>query len=670
MKNLKLGVKLIGGFVVVSIITSIAGLVGYQQLVKMAKHTDFLGNQVIPKMEHLSEMEAYLDQIMISLETLLSTHSDKEEREKVFDSIHADRVEYRKHFEVFDSLKHSDEEIRLRNKLSTEIDKWVKINNQIIKDAKHLIELDILNPEEYLKYLWMFTSDHHKLESRVGELILDNKVFEGGTDSTKCRFGKWLAGYQTTNPEISSILNQLHTPHNHFHASVAKIKSAVVNGQREDAIKIFQGEMLPAAREVFAEFDKLHQAAQKSTDVLFKMEQSLTRESKQSQQSTMGVINQLIMGNYKNSQLSVAQAVADSGTGKTIAIVGMVLGVLFGLTLGLVLTRGITKPIFKGVAFAKRMSQGDFTEQLDIYQNDEIGVLASALNDMVLKLRDTVSDVQTASNTVASGSQQLSSSSQAMSEGASEQASSIEEVSSSMEEMEANINQNTDNAVQTEKISQQAASNAEKGGDAVNQTLQAMKDIAEKISIIEDIARQTNLLALNAAIEAARAGEHGKGFAVVAAEVRKLAERSGIAAAEISDLSTSSVEIAENAGKMLEKIVPDIQKTAELIQEIAAASNEQNSGASQINKAIQQLDRVIQQNASASEEMASTSEELSSQALQLQESTSFFNIGNDNQVRSQTEKSVPTEPGQRMLPGSKSQSIDPSEEVPVHREFN
>ena len=195
-----------------------------------------------------------------------------------------------------------------------------------------------------------------------------------------------------------------------------------------------------------------------------------------------------------------------------------------------------------------------------------------------------------------------------------------------MEQMASNIKQNADNAQQTEKIALKAADDAKEGGHAVGETVSAMKEIASKISIIEEIARQTNLLALNAAIEAARAGEHGKGFAVVASEVRKLAERSQTAAGEINNLSASSVEVAERAGEMLEKIVPDIQKTAELVQEINAASNEQRAGANQINQAIQQLDQVIQQNAAASEEMASTSEELLSQAEQLQSTIGFFKI--------------------------------------------
>jgi methyl-accepting chemotaxis protein len=238
-----------------------------------------------------------------------------------------------------------------------------------------------------------------------------------------------------------------------------------------------------------------------------------------------------------------------------------------------------------------------------------------------------VADLSAAGGNVAAGSQQLSASSEEMSQGATEQAAAAEEASSAMEEMSANIRQNADNATQTERLALQSATDAKEGGKAVQDTVAAMKEISGKISIIEEIARQTNLLALNAAIEAARAGEHGKGFAVVASEVRKLAERSQFAAADIGKLSASSVQVAERAGDMLSRMVPDIQKTAELVQEISAACREQDQGAEQINKAIQQLDQVIQQNAMASEEMASTSEELSAQAEQLQGIVTFFSIG-------------------------------------------
>jgi methyl-accepting chemotaxis protein len=275
---------------------------------------------------------------------------------------------------------------------------------------------------------------------------------------------------------------------------------------------------------------------------------------------------------------------------------------------------------------AGKIADGDLTiTPRPMSSKDTLGL---ALESMVERLRGVVADALSASNNVSSGSQELSASSEQVSQGATEQASAAEEASAAMEEMAANIKQNADNAAQTEKIARQSSKDAEASGEAVNRAVAAMRTIAEKISIVQEIARQTDLLALNAAVEAARAGEHGKGFAVVASEVRKLAERSQSAAAEISAMSSDTVQAAQQAGDMLGRLVPDIRKTAELVAEITAACREQDIGASQINEAIQQLDKVTQQNASASEEMAATSEELAAQSEELQTSIAFFKVEN------------------------------------------
>lgn len=331
--------------------------------------------------------------------------------------------------------------------------------------------------------------------------------------------------------------------------------------------------------------------------------------------------------------------VEKAGLTRNISIVSTLLAIALALLLSWLITRMLIKPILNGVSVANKLSEGDLTSNIIVPGKDEIGQLMSAMKNMIFSLREVVSDVIAASDNVASGSQEMSSNSDQMSQGATEQAASAEQASSSMEEMSANIKQNADNAQQTERIAIQAAENAEKGGAAVEETVNAMKQIAEKINIIEEIARQTNMLALNAAIEAARAGEHGKGFAVVADAVRKLAERSQTAAAEIGNLSLNSVQIAEEAGTMLNKIVPDIRKTSELVQEINAASLEQNAGTDQINQALQQLDLVIQQNASASEEMSATAEELAAQAEYLQNSISFFKSEEEGKTKAQHKKS-------------------------------
>ena len=282
-------------------------------------------------------------------------------------------------------------------------------------------------------------------------------------------------------------------------------------------------------------------------------------------------------------------------------------------------------------AAAEEISNGNLT--VDIRERSPQDKLMQALASMVAGLTRTVSDIRAIAGEVSAASQSISTASIQVSKGASAQAAAAEEASSSMEEMVSNIKQNADNAQQTDKIANKSAKDAQESGKSVLEAVAAMKEIANKISIIEEIARQTNLLALNAAIEAARAGEHGKGFAVVAAEVRKLAERSQKAAGEINQLSATTLKVSEKSGEMLDKLVPDIQRTAELVQEISAASKEQDTGAEQINKALQQLEQVIQQNASASEEMASTTEELTGQSDQLVSALSFFHTGDEDSGR-------------------------------------
>lgn len=329
-----------------------------------------------------------------------------------------------------------------------------------------------------------------------------------------------------------------------------------------------------------------------------------------------------------NHRIEGEQKVMNERTTSTVRVIALVvaLAIVIGSITAWLISRSIKKPVEVAAGVANRLAEGDLTVEIGDCSKDEMGQLLNSMKHMVERLRDVVTEVKSAADNVASGSQELSSSAETMSQGATEQAAAAEEASSSMEEMSSNIRQNADNALQTEKIALTSATDTQQGGKAVAETVAAMKDIAGKISIIEEIARQTNLLALNAAIEAARAGEHGKGFAVVASEVRKLAERSQRAAAEISELSTTSVAVAESAGALLTRIVPDISKTADLVQEITAASREMDTGAEQINKAIQQLDQVIQQNASAAEEMSSTSEELAAQAEQLQSVMGFFTL--------------------------------------------
>ncbi|PVZ12498.1 MULTISPECIES: methyl-accepting chemotaxis protein [unclassified Pseudomonas] len=352
----------------------------------------------------------------------------------------------------------------------------------------------------------------------------------------------------------------------------------------------------------------------------------LAVESKPVFERASATLGKLVALNDRNAQAASDEAATTYGRAR-LSISAVLAGALaLGLFLTWFVSRIISRPLRHAMDVATRLAEGDLSVSVQVTGQDETGRLLTAMQNMVGQLGRIIGEVRHAADNLASASEEVSATAQSMSQATSEQAASVEQTSASIEEMTASINQNTDNAKVTDGMASKAAREAVEGGQSVQATVEAMKKIAQRIGIIDDIAYQTNLLALNAAIEAARAGEHGKGFAVVAAEVRKLAERSQVAAQEIGELSTGSVQLAERAGALLTEIVPSISKTSDLVQEISAASEEQSAGVGQINMAMVQLNQVTQQNASSSEELAATAEEMSSQAEQLQRAMSFFKV--------------------------------------------
>lgn len=360
--------------------------------------------------------------------------------------------------------------------------------------------------------------------------------------------------------------------------------------------------------------------------------------SLQEMRTRHNTVERLLAEDLKKDSAAAAEAFRTAGRMQRTSMVVMGVVVLLSVALLVAISfqvaRLMSGPLERVVGIVETMAGGDLTTEIRIDSNDETGKVLRAMREMAAKLSTIIGHVGAGANTLASAAGQLFSSATEMSQATGQQASSVEETTSSLEEMSASIAQNAENSRIMEQIAVKAARDAEQSGAAVGETVAAMKAIAERISIVEEIAFQTNLLALNAAIEAARAGEMGRGFAVVASEVRKLAERSQGAAKEIRNLAGSSVQVAERSGALMQELVSTTQRTSDLLQEVAAASSEQASGVNQINRAMSQLDQVTQRNAAAAEELSSTAEEMNSQAVTLQEAISFFTIHNGGESAS------------------------------------